>query len=66
MGCASVGKSALPSLEQYGDDVWSLAADELDALPDPCPAMEVVEGCSAAATFLIDYDRLYRQIEGVE
>lgn len=51
-----------PDLPAYEESFEARLADELDALPEPCPRDFVTVGCSTLLTFALDHIHLRDQL----
>ncbi|WP_162140939.1 hypothetical protein [Fodinicurvata sediminis] len=53
---------AKPELKTYPGDMQQKAADELEALPPPCPVSGPYAGCSVLRVFIEDFGELRSRI----
>ena len=56
-----------PPIEAYSKELQAAAAEEMKAIPDPCPRDTVnVSGCSALKRLVIDYGDLRQRIRAAK
>lgn len=66
-GCQTAAFEAItPEVIEYSPDVQQRAAEELQAMPLPCPRDVVIAGCSAVHRMIKDYGLTRDRIRAVE